>query len=124
MADPGPLADVGKYALAATGGGGLVFVLTQILGGLARGWVTGAPTQEKEMRDDLRIEVGRLRDDLAKARDEIDEVREDMKRLTAQYLHVLSGRERARATLNAFEVARGQAVTVWPADPPAPGGTP
>lgn len=124
MADPGPLADVGKYAIAATGGGGLMFVLMQVLGGLARGWVTGAPTQEKEMRDDLRIEVQRLRDDLGKARDEIDEMREDFKRLTAQYLHVLSGRERARATLNAFEVSNNLPVTAWPPDPPAPGGTP
>ncbi|WP_407570743.1 hypothetical protein [Deinococcus altitudinis] len=124
MADAPALIDVGKLALSAAGGGGVVLLVTQILGGLAKGWVSGTAGQEKEIREDMRIELQRLSADLSKARDEIDEMRQDFRRLTEQYLRVFSGRENARATLNAFETARGLPLTAWPPDPPAPGGTP
>ena len=123
MADPSVLGDVGKIAVSAAGGGGLVLLVTQLLGGLAKGWLSGTAGQEKEIRDDMRIELARLRVDLTTARDEIDELRDGFKRLNSQYLHAFSGRERARATLNAVEAAQGLPVTLWP-DDPAPGGTP
>lgn len=95
------------------------------LGVLLRGLLSGAVAQEKEMREDLRLEVKRLRDDLNTTQDEIDDLREDVKRLSRMYLHVLSGRAEARVALNALEKAHGMTPTDWPPDPPESlGGTP
>lgn len=114
MAD---LPEIAKNAGLMGVGGGAVLIITQLLGGLAKGWLTGTAGQEKELRSDLVEEVKRLRDDLKTARAEIDELREDMKRLTSLYLHVLTGRAEARAALNAVERGQGLPVTVWPPDP-------
>lgn len=117
MADPGSSGDIGKIAVGAAGGGGLALLFARVLGGLLMGWISGTTGQEKELREDLRAEVQRLAADLGKARDEIDEVRAEMKRLHTLYLHVLTGRAEARAALNALERQHGQTVTLWPDDP-------
>ena len=116
-----PTKDVLGNAVTWLGGTGVLAGL----GVLLRGLLSGAVAQEKEMREDLRVEVKRLRDDLSSAQDEIDELREDVKRLSRMYLHVLSGRAEARVALNALEKAQGMTPTDWPPDPPESlGGTP
>lgn len=114
MAD---LPEIAKNAGLVGVGGGAVLIITQLLGGLAKGWLTGSTGQEREVREELRAEVKRVSEALEKARAEIDELREDMKRLTSLYLHVLTGRAEARAALNALERGQGLPVTVWPTDP-------
>lgn len=117
MADPGALGDIGTLAAGAAGGGGLMLLASKVLGGLLQGWISGAGGQEKELRADLREEVKRLAGDLREARDEIDQVRNDLSRLHGLYLHVLTGRAEARAALNAHERLSGVPVTVWAPDP-------
>lgn len=120
MAD---LPEIARQAGLVAGGGGLAVVILQLLGGLAKGWITGSTGQEKEVREELRAEVKRVSEALEKARAEIDELREDMKRLTSLYLHMLTGRAEARAALNALERAQGLTLTDWPPDPQNTGGS-
>lgn len=96
------------------GGGGILAGL----GVLLRGLITGSLGQEKELRGDLAAEVKRLAVDLSAARDEIDELRQDIRRLSRMYLHVLTTRAEARASLNALERVQGLPLTVFAADPP------
>ncbi|AIZ44886.1 hypothetical protein QR90_06850 [Deinococcus radiopugnans] len=87
------------------------------LGVLFRGYMSGTITQEKEMREDLRTEVGRLRDVQDQQATEIRALRRDVQQLTTVNLHLITSRADARALVNALERDLGRASTVWPPDP-------
>jgi len=128
MADPTSLADIAKTAGIGVSGLGVGVVLTRLLGGLLEGWLSGTAGQERELRNDLAEERGKLQASLTAAHKETDEVRGDVRRIHAMYLHVLTGRAEARGLLKAAERAAGTPETVWPDDPVvplnSPGGTP
>ena len=100
----------------------------QFGGGLLKSWTSGTGAQEKELRGDLAVEVKRLAADLSAARDEIDELRGDIRQMNRMYLHQYTSREKARGMVNALEKLAGMPETVWPPDPPETlnpaGGTP
>ncbi|GGR11313.1 hypothetical protein [Deinococcus ruber] len=118
MADPGSLDSIIKVAGGGVGGAALAYMAMQVFGGFLKGWVSGAPGQEKELRSDMAQEIKELRQELRDTRDEVDELREDIKRLTRMYLHVLITRTEARAALNALEKINNLPPTVFADDPP------
>jgi len=128
MAEPNALLDGLKLAGTAVGGLSLTYIVGQFVAGLLKSWISGIGPQEKELRGDLATEVKRLGVDLSAARDEIDELRQDIRRLSRMYLHVLTTRAEARAALNALERLQGLPLTPFTPDPPetlnAPGGPP
>lgn len=87
------------------------------LGVLFRGYMSGTITQEKEMREDLRTEVRRLREDRDKDRRDIETLRQDVNRLTTLNLHMITTRAEARALVNALERDLGRPESTWPSDP-------
>ena len=103
------------------GGGGALAGL----GVLLRGLLSGAVTQEREMREDLRTEVARLREVQEAQQAEIRELRSEVRQLSEINIHLLTTRADARADLNARQRAHSLPVTVWSSDPPhTSGGTP
>ncbi|EYB66926.1 hypothetical protein DEIPH_ctg062orf0001 [Deinococcus phoenicis] len=96
----------------------------------------------KEIRQELREELKRLREERGKDQEELDELREDVRvlraamedqrteqerqirdlrlqieRLTTRNQHYLITRTEARALLNALERRQGLVETPWAADP-------
>ncbi|MGY2892465.1 hypothetical protein [Deinococcus sp. UYEF24] len=128
MADPASLADIAKTAGVGVGGLGVGVILTQLLGGLLKGWISGTAGQERELRNDLAEERSKLQAALTAAHAETDEARADVRRIHAMYLVTLTGRAEARGALKACERAAGLPETQWPDDPViplnSPGGTP
>ncbi|MDV6376021.1 hypothetical protein [Deinococcus arenicola] len=82
-----------------------------------RGLFSGTIISEKEMRDDLRTEVGRLRTVQEQQGQEIDELRLSIRTLTTTNLHLISTRAEARALVNTLERELRRTPTVWPPDP-------
>ena len=120
MADPNTLQDAGKVAGTLLGGGGVLVLIGKFLGPLLQGWITGTAGIEKELRNDMRVELQRVAADLVKARDEIDELRLQTRALSRDFLRVYGERERARAIVNQLERAANKPETVWPPEPVAP----
>ncbi|MFK7601904.1 hypothetical protein ACI3L1_06795 [Deinococcus sp. SM5_A1] len=100
---------------AVGGAGGLSVV--GLLGVLIRGLLTGTIVQEKEVRDDLRTEVNRLREDQVRQQGEIDGLRTAMRLLTGVNLHLMTSRADARAALREAERELHRTPTEWPVDP-------
>ncbi len=100
---------------AVGGAGGLSVV--GLLSVLIRGLLTGTIVQEKEVRDDLRVEVNRLREDQTSLKAEVDALRASILALTTHKLYLLSSRAEARALVNALERDLGRVPTIWPPDP-------
>lgn len=128
MTDVSPLADIAKYATGGVTGAALLFMAGQFFGGLLQPWVNGTGKQEKAMRTDLAAECERLSKSLDGCRDEIDQLRQDVRQMNRMYLHQYTTREKARGMVNALEKLAGMPETVWPPDPPetlnAPRGGP
>ncbi len=111
MAD-GATSGVADLVLKLVGGtAGLTAV-----GVLLRGFLSGTIATEKEVRDDLRVEVNRLREDQIKLKAEVDTLRVFVSQLTTTNLHLINSRAEARALANTLERELSRAVTVWPAD--------
>ncbi|CAM3837427.1 hypothetical protein [Deinococcus frigens] len=91
------------------------------IGVFVRGLFSGTIISEKEMRDDLRTEVGRLRLIQERQQTEIDELRRGVRQLTNINLHLISSRAEARALVNALERELGRVPTIWPPDPTGTG---
>jgi len=120
MADENAKDVLGTAATWLGSGGALVGV-----GVFLRGFFNGTAGQEKEVREDLRIEVKRLSDSLSETRDEVDALRLQIRHLSEFNLHVIVSRAEARAELAASQRRHGEPLTVWPPDPvPPTGGTP
>ncbi len=101
------------YAVAAVGGlGGL-----SLLGVFVKGLLSGTIVTEKEVRDDLRTEVNRLREDQVRQQGEIDGLRTAMRLLTGVNLHLMTSRADARAALREAERELHRTPTEWPVDP-------
>lgn len=105
---------------------GVVDLVIKLVGGTAgvtavgvllRGFLSGTIATEKEVRDDLRVEVNRLRDDQIKLKAEVDTLRLSIALLTTTNLHLLSSRAEARALANTLERELNRVPTVWPPDP-------
>jgi hypothetical protein len=112
--------DVLGTTVAWLGGGGVLAGLGVFL----RGYLNGASGQEKEVREDLRLEVKRLSESLSETRDEVDALRVQVRTLSEFNLHVIVSRAEARAELAALQRRHSEPLTVWPADPAPPGSTP
>lgn len=106
MADPGGLTEIGKTAVAAASGGGLVLLVSKFLGGLLQGWISGAGPQEKELRSDLATRVGVLE----KRLDEVERRLTGMTRERDEWRHLA-----LQARLEAEKL--GYDRTGWPENP-------
>lgn len=112
--------DVLGQAATWLGGGGVLVSLGVFL----RGFFNGTAGQEKEVREDLRLEVKRLSDSLSETRDEVDALRLQIRALSEFNLRLIVSRAEARAELAALQRLYNLPLTAWPADPVPPGGTP
>ena len=118
MADPSVLPDVAKLATGGGVGVALTILVGQFFGGLLQPWINGTGKQEKAMRTDLAAECERLSKSLDGCRDEIDQLRQDVRQMNRMYLYQYTSREKARGMVNALEKLAGMPETVWPPDPP------
>lgn len=110
-------AEEGKDLLSQAltlGGGGIALTA---LGAFIRGLFNGTSGQEKELRTEYREELNRLRTVQEAQQTEIDELRNDVRRLTEMNLYLLTTRAEARAELSTLQRQQGLTVTTWPPDP-------
>lgn len=112
MADPNSLSEIGKVGAGVAAGGGLALLLTQVLGGLLKGWLSGTAGQEKELRAGQaeRLVV------LEKKVEDLERRLEAGNRTSDGWRYLC-----LQARIEAEKL--GYDRTLWPADPPT-GGTP
>lgn len=108
--DPSPISEIGKWAAGSAGLGGLALGLGKVLSGLLQGWISGAPGQEREMRDALAQRVANLESRIETLEKRLDNTTRN--RDAWRYLAM-------QARLCAEDLARrhGDTLTSWPPDP-------